>query len=248
QQRLAREILLRLVTPERTRAIVDTVELRELSSNPTQVQVLVDQLVAARLLVVGGRGETDGVAVGLGHESLIVSWPARRRWLDETKEAAAVLDQLRAASKQWEAKGRPQGLLWRGEAMQEARLWSLRYKGGLPARERAFLNAVLSLADRAARIRAIAALGVIAFLALLVVVGAFALLGIRRAEKSAVVEAERAQQEAERARGAEQKVKDQLAVIRTEQQAKEKARAEVERGKEDLHSANARLQLALGKA
>jgi hypothetical protein len=99
------------------------------------------------------------------------------------------------------------------------------------------------------------ALGVIAFLALLLLVGAFALFGIRRAEQNAVAEAGRAQQEAEhaqreaeRARGAEQKVKDQLAVIRTEHQAKERARAEVEKGKEDLHAVNARLQLALGKA
>jgi serine/threonine protein kinase len=255
QQRLVRELLLRLVTPERTRAIVDIAELADLSTDAREVRTLVDQLVAARLLVVQGRGEAEGGAIELVHESLIATWPTLRRWLEETNEDAAHLDQLRAAAKQWDQKGRPQGLLWRGEAMEEARLWSLRYKGELPARERAFLSAVVSLANRAARLRAIAAVGAIAFLALLVLVGSIALFSIRRAEKSAVAEAgraqreaEHAQREAERARGAEQKVKEQLAVIRNEQEANESARAEVEKGKGDLNAANGRLKLALGKA
>ena len=69
------------------------------------MQRLIDQMVDARLLVVqtmeGGKGST----VEIVHESLIQNWPTLRRWLDETQEDAAIIDQLRTASRQWAAKG-----------------------------------------------------------------------------------------------------------------------------------------------
>ncbi|HSP81272.1 MAG TPA: serine/threonine-protein kinase, partial [Myxococcaceae bacterium] len=49
---LARAVFLRLVTPERTRAIVSVDELHELSRGGAEIQRLVAQLVQARLLVV----------------------------------------------------------------------------------------------------------------------------------------------------------------------------------------------------
>ena len=62
KQALIRAVLLRLVTPERTRAIVPVDELRELSREVGEVQRLIDQMVDARLLVVqtleGGKGST----------------------------------------------------------------------------------------------------------------------------------------------------------------------------------------------
>ena len=42
-----------------------------------------------------------------------------RKWLDESDGDAAFLGQLAAAAKQWEARGRATGLLWRGEAADE---------------------------------------------------------------------------------------------------------------------------------
>ena len=102
---LVRAILLRLVSPERTRAIVPIEELRELSREVGEVQRLVDQMVDARLLVVqtleGGKGST----VEIVHESLIHGWPTLRRWLDETQEDAALVDQLRTAARQWSREG-----------------------------------------------------------------------------------------------------------------------------------------------
>lgn len=50
-QALARQLFLRLITPERTRAIVSLAELAELSPGTGDVQRLVDHLTAARLLV-----------------------------------------------------------------------------------------------------------------------------------------------------------------------------------------------------
>src|SRR5262249_7062594 len=104
KQALVRPILLRLVTPERTRAIVPMAELRELSREVGEVQRLVDQMVDARLLVVqtleGGKGST----VEIVHESLVQGWPTLRRWLDENQDDAALVDQLRVAARQWPAQ------------------------------------------------------------------------------------------------------------------------------------------------
>ncbi len=146
-QKIVRVIFQRLVTPERTRAIVDTRELRDIASG---VERIIGRLVEARLLVVQTRGESEG-AVELVHESLIRSWPTLQRWLDENQEHAAYLQQIAVAAKQWDAKGRPPGLLWTGEAMEEARLFRARYSGELPMREHDFLAAVNELATRATR-------------------------------------------------------------------------------------------------
>jgi hypothetical protein len=163
-QKVVRAIFQRLVTPERTRAIVDGSELRDIGPD---VDRLVAHLVSARLLVVQTRGDGAG-AVEIVHESLIKSWPQLGRWLDENQEDVAYLAQIRAAAKQWDAKGRPEGLLWRNEAMEEARLWRHRYLGELPQRESEFIDAVIALGTRAARVRRRAVMGAFAFLLVLV--------------------------------------------------------------------------------
>src|SRR6185503_17767457 len=65
-QKLVRAIFMRLVTPERTRQIVDASELRELSPD---VDRIIGSLVASRLVVVHTRGEGEGApAIELVHE------------------------------------------------------------------------------------------------------------------------------------------------------------------------------------
>ena len=180
-QKLVRSVFQRLVTPERTRAIVDASEMRDIAPD---VDRLIGLLVAARLLVVHTRGEGEGAAaVELVHESLIKSWPKLRRWLDENQEDAAFIAQLRAAAKQWDQKGRVQGLLWRNEAMEEARLWRARYQYELPERERSYLAAVFALATRATRIRRRLVIGGFAFLLAVVGAGSVAFVRIRDAGK-----------------------------------------------------------------
>ena len=196
-QRIVRSIFQRLVTPERTRAIVDASELRDISPD---VGRIIGHLVEARLLVVHTRGDGEGAAaVELVHESLIKSWPTLQRWLDENQDDAAFLAQLRAAARQWDVKGRVPGLLWRNETMEEARLWRARYQRELPARDQDFLDAVFALANRAARIRRRLVVGAFVFLLALVGAAAVALVQIREAEQTANAARDRAEHETERA-------------------------------------------------
>ena len=89
------------------------------------------------------------------HESLISRWPTLRKWLEEGQEDSAFLEQLRTTAKQWDRGGRPVGLLWRAEAMEEARRFDRRYKGELASRERDYLEEVMRLATRAGRTKRI---------------------------------------------------------------------------------------------
>ncbi|MEO6772767.1 MAG: protein kinase [Kofleriaceae bacterium] len=227
--KLARGIFQRLVTPERTRAIVDTTELRELGGDTDRILGL---LVASRLVVV------HSTAVELVHESLIKSWPTLRRWLDENQEDASFLAQVRAAAQQWDAKGRVDGLLWRNEAMEEARLWRARSSRELPPKEAAFLAAVFALATRATRTRRRILVGVFTFLVAVVAVGAVALIQIRDAEHRANVQAERLAQS--------------IDAIQTAQQAREAEHAKAEQAEKDqreaAEAARAAIQKELDKA
>ena len=175
---LVRALLLRLVTAERTRAIVPIAELRELSREVGEIQRLIDQMVDARLLVVqtleGGKGST----VEIVHESLVQGWPMLRRWLDENQDDAALVDQLRVAARQWQTKNFDAGLLWRGDSAAEARKFRARYKGPLSDVERGFLDAVIHFDAAQARRRRTAIIAgfttlsavVIAMMVLLVIV------------------------------------------------------------------------------
>ncbi len=195
EQALVRALFLRLITPERTRAIVPMSELHDLAPELADVHRVIDRLVRSRLLVTqttaGSSGGTAaGGSVEIVHESLIHSWPRLGRWLDENQDDAGFLEQLRSAAKQWQAKGSPQGLLWTGEAMEEARLWHGRYRGELPELQRAYLQAVFALADRTTRRKRGAVIAALALLSLLVIAAGVALFMIRDAQQEATAQAQ----------------------------------------------------------
>ncbi len=207
----ARALFLRLVTPERTRALVPVTELHELAGqggDPASIQRLVDHLMGARLLVVqGGDGDAAGVARGatveIVHESLIQTWPRLRRWLDENQDDAAFLEQLRTAARQWHARGYPEDLLWRGEVAEEAKHWHRRYRGELPEMQRVYLAAVFALAARSARRTRWLVAGAMVFLTALAAAATVGLLLIRSAQKEAVHQAAEVERQLDRALTAE---------------------------------------------
>jgi hypothetical protein len=243
-----RAVFQRLVTAEGTRAIVDLADLDDVAADRAEARAVVEHLAQARLVVVQNRADETSATVELVHESLIGSWPMLHRWLEEGREESVFLEQLRAAAKQWDTRGKPQGLLWRGEAFTEARQWRARHAEPLPEREQAFLDAVVDLGTRAQRLRRRVTMGAIGLLSGIVAVGAGALVQIRRAERGALHEAAVASREAARAKEAEDRVTQQLEVIKREQTAKAEAESQVARGKEDLRTANASLQKALERA
>jgi serine/threonine protein kinase len=263
EQAIVRALFLRLVTPERTRAIVPVPELYELSSDAGEVHRVVERLVRSRLLVGQTVANTHGATsaggtVEIVHESLISGWPLLRRWLDETQEDAAFLDQLRNASKQWQLKGYAADLLWRGEAMQEAKLWHSRFRGELPDLQRAYLSAVFALAAKATRRKRLAVSAAIGFLSALVVVAGIGLYMIRNAQQEATAQAHRVEQQltltqkAEQAAKAEhskalaanQQLEGQNAKLLAAIDAAERARKESEAARTEAEAAQAEAEQA----
>ncbi|WP_272425602.1 nSTAND1 domain-containing NTPase [Polyangium jinanense] len=198
EQCLARAIFLRLVTPERTRAVVRLEELCALSEEPALAEQVVHHLADARLLSIEAGGEREGKTVELTHESLIERWAKLEQWLDENEKDAEFLVELRSAASQWEKNGKAKGFLWRDEAASKAEQWLARKKAegdaegtlGLGKRDRGYLEAVVRLAERSRRRRRQVTGGVIAFLAFFAFV--VSLLGVqakrqaRRADDKAV--------------------------------------------------------------
>ena len=227
---LVRAILLRLVTPDRTRAIVPMVELRELSREVGEVQQLVNQMVDARLLVVqtieGGKGST----VEIVHESLVQGWPMLRRWLDENQDDAAFVDQLRTAARQWHTKGRSVDLLWRGETADEAKKFKARYKGSLSDAERAFLAEVVEYDVAVKRRKRTAIIGGFIGLGVLVIAAMVALVVIQKSRSEAT-------KQAQIAKVNEQAAKDQLEETKREEAkrvAAESAQKQIEAQKKQV--------------
>jgi serine/threonine protein kinase len=252
---LVRAILLRLVTAERTRAIVPMDELRELSREVGEVQRLVDHMVDARLLVVqtleGGKGST----VEIVHESLIANWPTLRRWLDETQEDAALVDQLRTAARQWNQKGRSPDLLWRGETADEAKKFKKRYKGPLSDAERAFLDEIIVYETAAARRRKVATVAGFTVLAVLMIAAMVIAVVIQRRGEEVKRQADIAQQakiEAEQNLGALQKKEQERELAEAEkakvEAAKQVVDTKLDKSQEDLAKKNAELETALDES
>jgi len=126
--RLARELLLRLVTPEGTRQTRSRGAL--LDGLPDIAQQVLDRLTSGRLLSVrrtpgdgagvsGDDGDGDS-SLELAHESLIRSWTTLARWIDESREELVVLRELSEAARLWERRGRRVEEVWQGEALTDA--------------------------------------------------------------------------------------------------------------------------------
>jgi serine/threonine protein kinase len=246
---LARSVFLRLVTPERTRAIVSQEELREVTRDAGEFQRVIDLLVQARLLVVQTGSGSTGATVEIVHESLIHGWPTLTRWLEETQEDAAFLEQLRTAARQWQSKGKDSGLLWAGEMVEEAQRFRRRYPRELPKVQHDFLTAVIEQAAKAARRKRALTVGSIGFLAVLVVASTGALVVIRQSKHEAERQAEVARKAEAEARASEdlarkaaEEAKQRLAQVQAKEEERRLAQLAAVRAKEDLVAAYAQLQ------
>jgi WD40 repeat protein/predicted Ser/Thr protein kinase len=199
-QRLCRAVLLRLCTPERTRAVVRLSDLRALAGDSGAVEQVIHRLSDARLVLVETGGEHDGTTVELCHESLIDRWDKFQQWLSESEQDAQFVARLYAAARQWETGQEADGLLWRDRAAREASDWLARQRAeqtagesiGLGTREERFLLAVVALSERARRLRKRIVAGVLAAVSVIATVVLILSVSLKREATAAQVEARQA--------------------------------------------------------
>ncbi len=224
-QPLLRTIMTRLVTPEGTRAVIDHAELLELADDSAEILRILDQLVRARLIHVHA-DPNEGSTVEIVHEALIGEWPMLRRWLDDNQALRGFVHDLRAAAKQWAARGEPNDLLWRGATAQEALALTRRHALDLATTERAFLAAIRAQASRGRRRKMLGFIAICSVLGLVIAGGAVAVIRISSAEQLAHEQAVAAQSEASRARQAETETAKELVVLKAEEDRRAQAEAE----------------------
>jgi WD40 repeat protein len=219
----ARRLLLRLVTPERTRRVVSRSHALE-GLGELGERVLA-RLVEARLVAVR-RGEEDEpgteTALELVHEALVGRWQRLAGWLDQSDVDRRLIDDLDRAERLWRRRAEAPELLWSGPALVEAETLVARREAPEPIAR--FVVTSRRRQDRRRRLGrgvAVAAFLVLGGLALVL-----AAQGRVAADARAQAEAERAQAEARRVEA-----------------LREALRGALERG--DVLEARATLRLAL---
>ncbi len=138
QQRAAKRLLLRLVTPGEgtadTRRRLPFAEL-ERDSEAEVMATVVDEFVSARLLAV------DEKTVEIAHEALIGGWPRLRDWIDAERQDLRFRQRVGRAATEWEASDRDPDLLWRGTPLAQARDWAEEHPDGFDLLEQEFVDA-----------------------------------------------------------------------------------------------------------
>ncbi len=152
ERRLTREAFRHLVSSQGTRAVLSRQEMSEVLGGGPQTQGVVEKLIQSRLLVASEDAAIED-RVEVVHEALLSSWPRLVKWQRENAEGARLRDLLRSGARQWAERGRPRGLLWRGEALLDYRLWRSRFPGAITALEKEFADASLRDEARGQRIR-----------------------------------------------------------------------------------------------
>ncbi|MBN2725259.1 MAG: protein kinase [Deltaproteobacteria bacterium] len=261
-QHSCKRLFQRLVTSDGTRTVITVSEISSFMGPEVAARIL-RTLAAARLLTISTIGEhSEDAQVEIVHESLISRWATLKRWLEEDNENIAMLQSLREASKQWDLKGRPNGLLWTGDTLEEARLWRKKYQGELTTLETVYLEAALRLADRSARRKKYLIITAITIMAFVTIGAIAALFAIRGAEKNARIAAKNAKLEARKAEAAEKEVKQKMVLLaeetkkakRAENLASQRlqevvnAREQEKKAQKKLEESNSKLLVALQNA
>ncbi|MEJ7597365.1 MAG: bifunctional serine/threonine-protein kinase/formylglycine-generating enzyme family protein [Kofleriaceae bacterium] len=158
----ARDVVLRLVTAERTRARRSEAELLVAGGDRTALEVLV------RGRIVVANDSEDG-AYEIAHEALLASWSTLQGWLDETATDHVARRRLEQAAAEWVKAGRDRELLWPRRKLAAVRALD---RTSLGTRQQAFLSASRR---RVIRTRVVIAASVTAVTCAAIVVG----LGLR---------------------------------------------------------------------
>jgi len=140
QTSLARTLLLRLVTPQNTRRVMERDAL--LSGLDAQANEVLQMLVEGRLVIARGRtGTAEEGQVEIAHEAMIAAWGRLARWLEEARDELGVLVQAEQAAELWDRRGRRDEEVWQGDALGDALRRARRTTRELPPVVREFLDA-----------------------------------------------------------------------------------------------------------
>lgn len=152
QRVAAKQLLLRLVTLDDTRASLPRDELVRGSEDS---RLALEALVRGRLLVI--REDDHGTLCEIAHEALIRDWGSLRRWLDEATEIRELRHRLELAASDWERLERPRAALWNKAQLAEARVLD---RGSLRRHEAEFLAASERAVARGRLVRRVAAVAI----------------------------------------------------------------------------------------
>jgi WD40 repeat protein/serine/threonine protein kinase len=148
QLRLARQMLLRLVTRDGTRKVTSRDDALLGLAQPEADEVL-NRLVDARLVALRkSRSGELRTTLELTQESLIGAWDTLARWVHESREEIAFLSEVTQAAQLWDQRGRRDAELWQGNALRDAVTNHGRASAETPDLVRLFLARGLTLERR----------------------------------------------------------------------------------------------------
>jgi WD40 repeat protein/serine/threonine protein kinase len=149
-RRLVQRVFRRLITAEGARATIGRAEL-ESALGGASAAAVIDRLLTARLIV--SRDDDAGDRIEVIHETLAATWPRLAAWRRSDADGARLQEQLAAAARHWDERGRPADLLWRGEPLAELRRWQDGGERSVTPVEQAFARASAAAAARGRRAR-----------------------------------------------------------------------------------------------
>ena len=216
EREIARSIFLRLAGSGEGEGVVRRrVPLSEFDQSDERVAIVLTSLTDARLLTSG-----DGY-VEVAHEALLREWPRLQRWLEEDAAGRQLRLHLIGAARDWEARGREHGDLYRGARLAAALDWSADHTVELNALERDFVEQSRLASDAEAerqhrtnrRLRALLA-GAGVLLVMVVAAGGYAVSQAEQARQSE----QAARQAEDAARQSEQTARDSEQTARQAEQ------------------------------
>ncbi|MEU5888942.1 hypothetical protein ABZ835_19170 [Streptomyces sp. NPDC047461] len=191
QARIARRILLRLITPGD--GAPDTRRPASRAELGSDARDVLERLVAARLVTL------DGDTVELAHEVLITGWPRLAGWIEEGRGRLRAQRLLGESARAWQQLDRDPGALYRGTRLTQAEeFFAERSQDDLAELERDFLDASRSARDaereagtRAVRRTRLLTVGLSTFLVLALAAGLLAWQRDRASDEEAAKAAAR---------------------------------------------------------
>ncbi|MGY0466174.1 nSTAND1 domain-containing NTPase [Kitasatospora sp. cg17-2] len=151
----AESLFLRLVRigtgAEDTRRRVLLTDLDLAGPSPTAVALAV--FTRDRLLTTSKERATELETVQITHEAMIKAWPRLRQWIDRSRAAVLVRQEVEEAAQAWRAENADSALLYRGNRLEAARNAAGAAPDHVSSAAHAFIGASVRRATRSAQVR-----------------------------------------------------------------------------------------------